>query len=157
MNQRQRSEMISAIGRYGQALHNAAVVGMLLSFGCSLSAQVLQITSPASGTVVNPGQTIAVSVSTSGGTFRVVLPEPRNPPTGMMIGRSCMNTPAFRYYPVWVASAMMRSWVASARFKMPACRPSWSTRMRSQHCNNSGNSELMRITPFPASDKDRMT
>jgi len=41
---------------------------------CPLYAEAaLQITSPTSGTVVRPGQTIAVSVSTSGGTFTGVF------------------------------------------------------------------------------------
>ena len=46
---------------------------LLLCFSLvSLAAQSLQITSPASGTVANPGQTLTVSVAASGGTFQQV-------------------------------------------------------------------------------------
>jgi hypothetical protein len=49
-----------------------AVVLTGIAQGQSPARASLQITSPAAGTVVNPGQTIPIYVSTSGGSFAVV-------------------------------------------------------------------------------------
>ncbi len=47
---------------------------IVLVFACTLKAQAaLQITSPADGTMVNPGQTLNVTVSSSGATFAQVI------------------------------------------------------------------------------------
>src|SRR5438874_41305 len=47
---------------------SAAVVALCAS-AFSVSAQSLQITSPRDGTVINPGRTITVTVSSSGAAF----------------------------------------------------------------------------------------
>src|SRR5262249_52872652 len=58
---------------------------------------------------------------------------------------------------VWVAAGMMVSGVASLASYIAVCRPSLSTRMRSQQRRNSDNSELARITPLPAAASASMT
>jgi hypothetical protein len=53
---------------------------VFLFSGAVLSAQPqLQITAPSNGTVVNPGQSIAVTVAASGGTFQGVMVVAWNP------------------------------------------------------------------------------
>lgn len=50
-----------------------AAPGFLCATAALLRAQTLEITSPADGTVVNPGQTFAVTVSASGANFQMVV------------------------------------------------------------------------------------
>lgn len=52
---------------------------LALALASLVSAQKLQITSPASGTVANPGQTLTVTVAASGGTFKGVAVIGENP------------------------------------------------------------------------------
>ena len=59
--------------------HHVIVLALSVCFCASADAQTLQITSPAPGTVINPGQTITVYVQTTGGPFSSVMitvPEP---------------------------------------------------------------------------------
>jgi uncharacterized protein YjdB len=49
------------------------VLSAALWAASSLPAQTLRITSPADGTVVKPGETLAVTVAASGAPFRVVV------------------------------------------------------------------------------------
>jgi hypothetical protein len=56
------------------------LTGLLLLSQASLKAQpALQITSPADGTSVEPGQTLKITVAASGGTFRMVAVWGTNP------------------------------------------------------------------------------
>ena len=50
-----------------------ALVVLLYASGSSLRAQTLQITSPAGGTIVNPGQVVTVTVTASSAFQEVIV------------------------------------------------------------------------------------
>ena len=65
-----------------------ALAVFLLGAGSALRAQTLQITSPADGTVVSPGQVVVVTVAASGAQFNMVTLLARSFPNGNVLTSS---------------------------------------------------------------------
>ncbi len=76
------------------SLHRISVFAVIVGAPASLFAQAtLQITNPAPGTVVNPGQTVVVNVSASGGPFTsVTIIAP-----GYVNGLAALNSPPYQF------------------------------------------------------------